>query len=712
MSPREEIMRKPSMSTAGISIFVAVILMALYSSAWAEKANIAEMESVCRNWLTHMTYYKGEWGGSPVPEISSVQDLVENDTLLARVFFIRPNGYVVVPVLKELPPVQAYSDENGININDPEGFPALLREVLLHRIRLYVQIYGSLEASQPDTGEVLLDRTQRQEWNRFQTNSDLFKANLSAQKYQPMEQFGPLLTTSWHQGFPYNNYCPAGDGGRTVVGCVATATSQILAYHRWPLQGSGTHTYWWGGDNSCGGSSPGALLTADYSDPYDWDNIVDYCNNPCPPATQNALAELCSEVGVAFNMEYGRCGSGAYTSDAQNVFPTYFRYFNHIQLENRTSYSQTEWSDLIRTEIAANRPIQYRIMSHSIVADGWQEVGKIPQVHMNYGWAEGHTTWYSIDQLYCNWQGCSYLEEFMLTHIEPDRGLFFAVDTSWGQVPIPVNFTGTSTVQPDSWKWAFGDGDSAFVQSPTHLYTRAGRYNVTVQTATGSETKSYTITNCVTALADTMRILDTEGEANTEVVVTISGSNTIPLRRIMIPISYAGPLDLTYDSCSVVGCRTETFDKKNPISDDPTNKRMTFAVYCSSNSLPDLAPGDGPVLKVYFRLPAYPSQNDSALIEPIEYDMYKPLFAGPALEYIPGLRAGMVCPSFMCGDANSSENVNISDITALINYLYRDGTAPLPVRAADVNNSNSVNIADVTYLINFLYKSGAPLKCM
>ena len=54
------------------------------------------------------------------------------------------------------------------------------------------------------------------------------------------------------------------------------------------------------------------------------------------------------------------------------------------------------------------------------------------------------------------------------------------------------------------------------------------------------------------------------------------------------------------------------------------------------------------------------------------------------------------------GDVNGDTNVNISDVTALINLLLKnavDGNA-----AADVNGDQNVNISDVTALINLLLK--------
>ena len=59
------------------------------------------------------------------------------------------------------------------------------------------------------------------------------------------------------------------------------------------------------------------------------------------------------------------------------------------------------------------------------------------------------------------------------------------------------------------------------------------------------------------------------------------------------------------------------------------------------------------------------------------------------------------------GDANSDGNINILDVTFIINYLYRGGPAPDPLQKADPDCSGAINILDITHIINYLYKGGA-----
>lgn len=54
------------------------------------------------------------------------------------------------------------------------------------------------------------------------------------------------------------------------------------------------------------------------------------------------------------------------------------------------------------------------------------------------------------------------------------------------------------------------------------------------------------------------------------------------------------------------------------------------------------------------------------------------------------------------GDVDDDGNVNISDVTALIDYLLTENASVINVAAADVDLDGKVNINDVTVLIDFL----------
>lgn len=68
----------------------------------------------------------------------------------------------------------------------------------------------------------------------------------------------------------------------------------------------------------------------------------------------------------------------------------------------------------------------------------------------------------------------------------------------------------------------------------------------------------------------------------------------------------------------------------------------------------------------------------------------------------------VVLCTYMCGDANRDELIDLGDVVHLINYLYKDGTEPLPEEAGDCNRDEIVDLGDVVYLINYLYRDGPP----
>ena len=59
-----------------------------------------------------------------------------------------------------------------------------------------------------------------------------------------------------------------------------------------------------------------------------------------------------------------------------------------------------------------------------------------------------------------------------------------------GGTPLSVDFTDLSSGAPTSWAWTFGDGGSSTAQHPTHVYTSAGTYAVSLAAtnAEGSDT--------------------------------------------------------------------------------------------------------------------------------------------------------------------------------------------------------------------------------
>lgn len=63
---------------------------------------------------------------------------------------------------------------------------------------------------------------------------------------------------------------------------------------------------------------------------------------------------------------------------------------------------------------------------------------------------------------------------------------------------------------------------------------------------------------------------------------------------------------------------------------------------------------------------------------------------------------GSTTPVYQLGDVNMDGDVNIADVTALIDYLLNGDDSVIDLTAANVNEDNSVDISDATHLIDML----------
>jgi PKD repeat protein len=77
----------------------------------------------------------------------------------------------------------------------------------------------------------------------------------------------------------------------------------------------------------------------------------------------------------------------------------------------------------------------------------------------------------------------------------------FAVTPATGPAPLTVHFTDTSSGSPTEWSWDFGDGSPVSTeQSPTHVYTRPGTYDVTLTVTNAVRARTITKPAAVTVL--------------------------------------------------------------------------------------------------------------------------------------------------------------------------------------------------------------------
>ena len=62
---------------------------------------------------------------------------------------------------------------------------------------------------------------------------------------------------------------------------------------------------------------------------------------------------------------------------------------------------------------------------------------------------------------------------------------------------------------------------------------------------------------------------------------------------------------------------------------------------------------------------------------------------------------------YVCGDADNSGGVNVSDAVYIINYVFSQGNPPDPLLSGDVNCDQLVNVSDAVYVISYVFSGGS-----
>lgn len=276
------------------------------------------------------------------------------------------NGYVVIAGDDRAQTVLAYSDSGSLDFSSmPETCKAWLQQ--------YADEIRSLPAEQ--------------------TASTTERKTPLIYSQTPV---APLLKSKWDQAAPYNNLCPTDktSGSRCLTGCVATATAQVMYYHRYPERPSGTITY---DDNAQGISRTFDFTTVGA---FDWDAMSDTYSASSPDNSKLAVASLMNAAGHAMRMQYSPNTSMTAIRYAVDALLNHFDYDKNIHYYERRFMTDREWIDIVTAELQAGRPIIYdgrnTSMGHSFVCDGYDGKGFY---HFNWGWSGMSDGYYSLSAL-------------------------------------------------------------------------------------------------------------------------------------------------------------------------------------------------------------------------------------------------------------------------------------------------------------------------
>lgn len=299
-------------------------------------------------------------------EVASVRAVTYKGQKVYYVVQFSPQGWALISADDTSAPLIGYSDEGVYQTdNQPDN------------VRVQMESYGvqiinnACHLNKQHTGWQTLDRqTQRVSSSRASTKID------------------PLITVNWNQTGSYSKYCPTNNNGRAVVGCVAVAMAQAMSVVQYPKRPIGSYGYQ---DDDFG------WISIDYEkEPaYNWDDILSGANN------KDDVARLLWHCGVAVKMDYGVNGSGTQTSYIPNALKTYFSYPNSVKYFNRSSLSDTEWDNLILTELQEGRAVAYcghdpkKNYGHCFNLDGYDGAW----YHVNWGWGGANNGYFGLNGL-------------------------------------------------------------------------------------------------------------------------------------------------------------------------------------------------------------------------------------------------------------------------------------------------------------------------
>ncbi len=132
---------------------------------------------------------------------------------------------------------------------------------------------------------------------------------------------------------------------------------------------------------------------------------------------------------------------------------------------------------------------------------------------------------YSVSLTVSNSEGSDSvtMTDYITVTAPPAPTAAFSGSPTSGSYPLTVSFTDQSADSPTSWSWIFGDGGSSTAQNPSHEYTAAGTYDVSLTVSNANGSDSLTRTGYITVTEPGVTTFVTASGENS-VLGTVSGS--------------------------------------------------------------------------------------------------------------------------------------------------------------------------------------------
>jgi len=245
-----------------LGIASIALLLCLAAPSRAEKLSPAQVALAAENWVRRAAPKL-----RPNATIKEVKPYEQNGEIVAHIVHFDGGGFCFCGADDVLKPVYLYNPHGKLDPEVPD-YKTILRRIAASRKR----IKALEQQGDPDIDAKITVRRMR--WLDLLDSPAPTEMTEGALAQNPPMKMSLNLTTMWHQGRPgpnthsryntFNKMCPIltpatyADPNWTLsktkehclVGCPATAASQIMCYWKWPESGSGSETIqhpyrWW-----------------------------------------------------------------------------------------------------------------------------------------------------------------------------------------------------------------------------------------------------------------------------------------------------------------------------------------------------------------------------------------------------------------------------------------------------------------------------------
>ena len=226
-----------------------------------------------------------------------------------------------------------------------------------------------------------------------------------------------LIQSKWNQSKVgskdcYNRFTPLlSTGDRALCGCVATAMSQLMRYHQYPMTAVTPVTRKCYVQASTKGNPAAVKGLTTEGGVYDWGKMPLVPGSGITDAQCEAIGKLTSDAGISVYMSYDTSGAGGSGAFMFNVVPALKDVFGFANADFYSVSSGSVSPGVIQKAMLSNFDAGYPVLmgirgtgGHAIVGDGYGYSSDKLYVHLNMGWSGSSDLWYNLPDI-----GTSYM---------------------------------------------------------------------------------------------------------------------------------------------------------------------------------------------------------------------------------------------------------------------------------------------------------------